>query len=156
VSGLAGVVALSAGRNHTCAALGDGTVRCWGRNSAGQLGDGTTVDRAAPTVVMGLSDVVDVSSSIGEHTCARLRDGTVRCWGSNTLGQLGDGTRINRTSPTTVDRLNDVAGISTGRWHTCAWLVDNAGVYCWGYNFFGQLGDGTETERLTPQLVWEL
>lgn len=82
--------ALTAGLTRTCALLIDGTVRCWGGNSVGQLGDGTVSERSTTVAVQGLSDVVSLSSS-GLHTCALLANGTGRCWGLG-QGALGNGT----------------------------------------------------------------
>ncbi|MBK6533868.1 MAG: hypothetical protein IPF99_31065 [Deltaproteobacteria bacterium] len=79
----------------------DATLRCWGRNSSGQLGDGTNGTRRSPTVVAGLGGVAEVT--LGDaHTCARLNSGELRCWGDNESGQLGDGTTTDRRVPTTV------------------------------------------------------
>ncbi len=164
VVGLAASAAqISAGYSHTCAVLVTGAVQCWGRNIAGQLGDGTTVDRTAPTNVVGLGTGVSHVAAAYSHTCARLSDGGVRCWGSNAAGELGDGTTADRLTPV------DVASLSTGvvavtaaggssqaqygplyRYgHSCA-LTAAGGLKCWGSNFYGELGDGTTTNRLTP------
>ena len=80
VSGLSNAVAIAAGDHHTCALLGDGTARCWGDNSNGQLGDNTTTDRHTPVTVSGLSNAVAIAAG-DDHTCALLSDGTARCWG---------------------------------------------------------------------------
>jgi alpha-tubulin suppressor-like RCC1 family protein len=95
------VMAVAAGGYHTCALLGDGTVRCWGSNYSGQLGDGTTTQRNTPATVSGLSGATAIAA--GEyHTCALLGDGTVRCWGWNNYGQLGTGDPIYVTQPVVV------------------------------------------------------
>jgi alpha-tubulin suppressor-like RCC1 family protein len=152
VPDLGGVVELSAGEAHTCARLADGTVRCWGINASGQLGDGTSVGfRLSPILVPGMSGVVELSMG-AYHSCARLGDGTVRCWGDNSSGQLGDGTTTNRNSPAAVSGLSGVVEISAGAYHTCARLTSGT-VRCWGSNSNAQLGDGTTAARLSPTLV---
>jgi alpha-tubulin suppressor-like RCC1 family protein len=154
VSGLSsGVAAVSAGNLHSCALTTAGAVRCWGFNLSGQLGDGTTTDRHTPVSVSGLSSGVVAVAAGGEHSCALTTAGGVRCWGSNLYGQLGDGTTTTRLTPVPVSGLSSgVAAISVDNAHSCA-LTTAGAVLCWGGNFFGQLGDGTTTNRLTPVQV---
>ena len=104
VAGLtSGVVALSAGDNHTCAVTTSGGVKCWGSDLSGQLGDGAfNVDRLTPVDVTGLSSGVTAVSAGGQHTCARTSAGSVKCWGFNGLGGLGDGTTNSRAVPLDV------------------------------------------------------
>lgn len=146
------LVAIAAGGSHTCAvrAFG-GHVLCWGDNSRGQLGDGTTTDRLLPTQVVGVANAVAIAA--GEfHTCALLADGTARCWGANDSGQLGEGTRTHRTIPATTIALTNAIGIDAGAAHTCAVKSDGTAL-CWGDNTRGQLGDGTTTTRSTAAPV---
>ncbi|NDE17543.1 BspA family leucine-rich repeat surface protein, partial [bacterium] len=150
-AGLTGVTQIATGYQHTCALLTDQTVKCWGYNSSGQIGDGTTTNRSTPTTVTGLANVSSIAA--GEsHTCAVLTDQTVKCWGGNAYGQLGDGTQTDRRTPTTVTGLTSVSSIATGYQHTCALLTDQT-VKCWGYNSSGQIGDGTISNRSTPTTV---
>jgi len=147
-------ITISSGVRHTCAILDDGSVSCWGRNSYGQLGDGTTTQRNTPTQTSSLgTGITAVAISSGEdHTCAILDDGSVSCWGANDAGGLGDGTTTNRNTPTQTSSLGTnrtAVAISSGRYHTCA-ILDDASVSCWGYNYYGQLGDGTNTDQSTP------
>jgi len=147
-------VAISPGDMHTCAILDDGSVSCWGRNSEGQLGDGTTTNRTTPTQTssLGAGRTAVVISSGQSHTCVILDDGTVSCWGYNDDGQHGDGTTTQRNTPTQTSSLGTgrtAVAISSGGQHTCA-ILDDASASCWGYNGFGQLGDGTTTDRSTP------
>ena len=145
---------LSSGYSHTCSILDDGSVSCWGYNSDGQLGDGTATDRYTPTQTSSLgSGRTAVAITAGAyHTCAILDDGSVSCWGYNTYGQLGDGTNTDRNTPTQTSSLGEgrtVVAITASEAHTCT-ILDNGFVSCWGYNGYGQLGDGTTTDRDTP------
>jgi len=145
---------LSSGWRHTCAILDNGTINCWGWNQYGQLGDGTTTDRVTPTQTssLGTGRTAVALSSGGRHTCALLDDGSVSCWGYNPSAQLGDGTIIDRATPTQTSSLGTgrtAVAISSGYSHTCA-ILDDATVSCWGRNNYGQLGDGTNTKRNTP------
>ncbi|MCZ6614398.1 MAG: hypothetical protein O6920_01260, partial [Chloroflexi bacterium] len=113
--------AVSVGIEHTCALTTTGGLRCWGDNSEGQLGDGTTTDRVTPVNVAGLTNGVAAVSVGGAHTCALTTNGGLRCWGSNSEGELGDGTTTNRIMPVNVAGLaSGVAAVSAGSSHTCA------------------------------------
>jgi alpha-tubulin suppressor-like RCC1 family protein len=152
VSGLqSGVVAISVGGVHTCALTSTGGVKRWGKNNAGQLGDGTKFSRSTPVYVSGLESGVVAISAGYIHTCALTVDGAAYCWGSDLDGQLGDDRpSVLSTLPVGVIGLESGVGrISGGGEHTCA--VTSAGAAkCWGSNFDGELGDGTTTERFTP------
>lgn len=141
---------IAAGGFHTCALTTNGAVRCWGDNSSGELGVGTTTQRPAPVQVSGLGSGMQAVAAKGAYTCALTAMGTVRCWGDNSHGQLGDGSIIRRLTPVTVTGLGSgVQAIASGDSHTCA-LTAAGAVMCWGDNSHGQLGDGTITQRLTP------
>ena len=144
-------VAIAAGIEHTCALLDDGSVSCWGRNNYGQLGDGTTTQRTAPTQTSSLGGTAVVITAAVYHTCALLDDGSVSCWGRNNYGQLGDNTTTDRYTPTATSSLDRTAvAIAAGIEHTCA-ILDDGTVSCWGRNYNGQLGDGTTgNARYTP------
>ncbi len=155
VSGLtSGVVQITVGSTHSCALMVTGVVRCWGWNSAGQLGDGTTTNRSTPVQVSGLPSGVTQIAAGSSYSCALLATGSARCWGYNGTGGLGDGTTTDRLTPVQVSGLAATAAqlsAATSRF-TCALLV-GGDVKCWGWNPSGQLGDGTTTDRLTPVQV---
>jgi alpha-tubulin suppressor-like RCC1 family protein len=150
--------AITSGRNHSCALLSGGNVRCWGNNFFGQLGiaDTTNIgDNENPTTNVNLGGAQATSITAGNaHTCALLSTGNVRCWGNNSFGQLGIANTTNigdNESPTTNVNLGGktVFAIAAGEDHTCALLYPNLivapgyDVRCWGYNEYGQLGIGT-------------
>ncbi len=151
VTGLTDAMDVVVGDSHACARLADGTVRCWGLNENGQLGDGSFSNSSTPVTVSGLSTVVELALG-WDHTCARLADGTARCWGRNTGGQAGDGYTSNLNIPTLVSGIAGAVSVAAGDQHTCAVLSDGT-ARCWGVNNQGQLGDGTNTRRLTPAQV---
>jgi len=158
VTGLtSGVTSISSGLYHTCAVLATGAAKCWGANDYGQLGDASNSYRSVPTDVSTLSANVASISAGWEHTCARLTTGAAKCWGRNNEGELGDGTNTSRNVPVNVVGLSSgVTSIETGQsLFTCATVAGN-NVKCWGYNEWGQLGDGTQTHRNTPVDITQL
>ena len=145
-----GGAAIAAGTWHTLALESDGTLWIWGDNSNGQLGNGTTTDRATvtPIQVAGLSGIVATAGGCS-HTVVLTGDGTVWAWGYNGDGQLGDGTTNERHTPVRVNGLSDVVAIASGCFHTMALTADGS-VWAWGRNFEGQLGDRTTINRFIP------
>jgi alpha-tubulin suppressor-like RCC1 family protein len=139
-----GTRAIAAGTYHVCALLADGSVRCWGDDTTGQLGDGLPLaGTASPAAPVSLGQAATAITAGGGHTCALLADGSVRCWGDDTTGQLGDGPPYASTNtPSTPVALGQPArAITAGYNHTCALLVD-ATLRCWGSDNLGQLGNG--------------
>jgi len=156
------VTQISNGTGHTCALKNNGTVWCWGSGSS--LGSGTTVNSSTPVQVLGaggtgvLDGVPQISSGSG-HTCALKNNGTVWCWGGNYYGQLGIGSSINNTStPVQVlgaggtGILNNVTQISAGESYNCVVKTDGT-AWCWGYNYYGQLGNKSTTRTTVPVQV---
>ncbi|MDI1430778.1 RCC1 domain-containing protein [Polyangium sorediatum] len=150
----ASIVQISAGSTNACVLLGDGTVRCWGANTQGQIGDGTVVEKLSPTPVSGLSGVTQISvgsnrvDTQGTHACARTGDGKVSCWGRNATGQIGNGSTAAATTPKAVN-LTNVVQVAAGGRHTCARLMTGT-VRCWGAGTAGQLGNNVAENRTTP------
>jgi len=152
IPNLTGVVNVSTGHYHSLALMGDGTIRAWGFNSLGQLGDGTTTKRLSPVAVHNISTAVDMVGG-RDMSYAILADGTVRAWGGGVNGELGNGTNPTRqTTPVAVSNLTDVVELAGGRNHGLA-LKSDGTVWAWGLNASGQLGDGTKTSRNRPVQV---
>jgi len=151
VAGLnSGVVKVASRYHSSCALKDNGSVKCWGKNNYGQLGDGTTENRMEPVDVIGLdSGVADIGVGTN-HACALSDSGGVKCWGSNHSGAVGNDSTQNQLSPVDVVGLTSgVSSIFIGRFTSCAILDDNS-VKCWGGNYYGQLGDGTNESKKVP------
>lgn len=116
-------------------------VACWGQNSFGQLGTGTNLTQPRPRFVAGLPAGPKAVATGSNHSCALFANGTVRCWGDNSFGQLGDGTQTNRNTPVLVQGLTNVLAITAGDEHTCA-LLANGTMRCWGRRDDFRLGRG--------------
>jgi len=157
--------ALAAGRSSACALLENGSIACWGYNGTGQLGDGGRVDSSVPVMVAGgaMSGRTATALTAGvNHNCAVLDDGTVACWGYNSNGQLGNNPRdegpYGPDSPTPVAVTDGaLAGrsarmVSAGMEFSCAGLDDGT-VACWGWNAYGQLGNGDTADSSTPVIA---
>ena len=146
------VISLSLGRDHTCALLGGGQVKCWGNNNYGQLGLGhrdTIGDSEVPSSILGISlggEAVELASGSG-FSCVRLTTGDVKCWGHNYFSQLGLGHREQIGDNETPDSADPVqlghpaSQVVSGENFSCS-LLDGGKVRCWGGNYYGQLGLG--------------
>ena len=144
VEGLTDVTALSAGRSHNCAIRAGGTVSCWGANGSGQTGAGAYTDAEPRAVnVPGVTGATAVAAG-SSHSCAIVAAGEVRCWGSNAIGQLGNGATGSSLTPVTVSGITGATALVAGNFFTCAILADRT-VRCWGSNGNGQLGATTMT-----------
>ena len=171
---------VSAGLSHTCAIMENRSVRCWGDNTFGQLGNGISgsVNDSSLSVQvdLGLGRTARSIDTSHSHTCAVLDDYSLKCWGANSRGQLGDNTTVDRFSPVMVIeasstedsssnngsgglidgvQVNAIPMVSTGYAHTCA-LTNNGSVWCWGDNSFGQLGNGNDLNVNTNNLPNEV
>jgi alpha-tubulin suppressor-like RCC1 family protein len=143
VSGITDATAVSAGGSSTCAVLTGGTVECWGMNGEGQPGNGTTATSSVPVVVSGVSGATEVSVGGAGFSCALISDGSIDCWGLNTLGQLGNGSKVDESPlPSRVVGMTDAVAVGAETISACA-LNSNGAVYCWGGNSSGELGNGS-------------
>lgn len=151
VTGLAsGVVALTAGSRHTCAQLATGQVACWGDNGLLQLGVATPASSPTPVTIAG-SNAVSIAAG-AFHTCLVDPNHHVTCWGNGEAGQLGNGTKPRSTLGVEVSGLTDAVSIAAGGagldGYTCA-IRAQGKVSCWGSNFWGYLGIGTNNADVT-------
>jgi alpha-tubulin suppressor-like RCC1 family protein len=149
-----GVNVITTGMYHVCALLQNGSVKCWGANAGGLLGNGTNYISTVPSDVIGLSSGVKDIAAGNNHTCALMVTGGVKCWGANGYGPiLGSGfadTHYPVYAVVDVKGLSSgIVAITAGNDFTCV-LLESGGVKCWGYNSGGYLGDGTEIDRPTP------
>ena len=150
VSGLSDVTAIAAGGFHTCVVQG-GAAKCWGSNSQGQLGIATTTaESSTPVQVTDLDSGVTAIAAGRLHTCAILSTGAVKCWGSNSQGQLGNSGNANSFTPVQVTDLGSgVTAIAAEGDRSCA-ILSTGAARCWGNNSNGELGDGGEESRNEP------
>lgn len=174
VSNVSGAIGITAGANHSCAAVTSPGPRimCWGNNLSGQLGKEWTaiafpfIFERTSNDALTVNNITSPQGSVSagaEHTCAVLTDGTIACWGENAFGQLGSGTNIGFTPPNVdastsstvfpvpASGVTGATQVSSGLFHTCA--IAAGRVLCWGFNASGQLGDGTLSDAFTPVQV---
>lgn len=150
IPAIAGRRTASSYRDTTCMIMADTTLRCWGVNRDGQVGDGTTDHADAPTVVAGLSGVVDVSAG-SDATCAVVRSGQLYCWGTDSNGEMGNGPAGSDDVlvPSPVPGMGNTVDVAAGYDHVCA-ATSNGAVYCWGEGRDDQLGTGTTDDEVSP------
>jgi alpha-tubulin suppressor-like RCC1 family protein len=160
---LLGIAQIATGKYATCARLSSGGVDCWGHNGYYELGNGTNIQRLLPTAVLNGAGHAPLAHQINiavtqYSACSVQSDGSARCWGLNQFGVLGNGTTTFAPLPVRVKAASgsgfiaNVTNIVAAPAHTCA-LLKNGTAECWGLNAFGQLGDGTLTNRLRPVVV---
>jgi alpha-tubulin suppressor-like RCC1 family protein len=154
-----GVSRVVVGGYHSCVLTSARGAKCWGDNNSGQVGDKSATPSSVPVDVPGLtSGLLDLSAG-QYHTCAITGAGAGMCWGTNTHGEIGDGGPISsanitkNTGPQSVQGLPAaLTSIAAGAYHTCG-ITTGGGVYCWGYNAWGQLGNGSTGDSSVPRAV---
>jgi alpha-tubulin suppressor-like RCC1 family protein len=159
------IVQFSLADFSSCVRLSDDSVKCWGKDALAEFGDGVldVYPVPIPVAVSSLAQVAQLAHSesevsfagnLVEHGCARRRDGSVACWGSNMFGELGLGqtSTVVLPTPTDVPGLANVVDLAVSSYHSCAVLADGT-VECWGLNDEGALGDGTTMHRSSPTPV---
>lgn len=149
---ISNVVQASSGPSYTLALLNDGTVKSWGGNVYGELGNNNYSGFVTtPTVIAGLNNVKQLTT-FEYSNLALLNDGTVKSWGYNGYGQLGNGNISNSHIPTTIAGLNGVVQVAVSCCASYALMSDGT-VKSWGRNNNGQLGYGNNTNSLTPKII---
>lgn len=145
------IAAVSAGFDHTCAVSVSGIAYCWGVNTFGQLGDGSTTRRLQPSAVQTNARFSSIAAGQA-HTCAVTQSGAGYCWGASDQGQVGDGGLGQRTAPARVVRGLLFAAIEAGHAHTCG-ITTRGTIRCWGWGSNGELGNGQIGNRVAPDSV---
>lgn len=145
---------VAVGTYHACALMSDGRAYCWGSNSAGQLGDGSDAQGSwdRPVQVVALPETAQHIQAEYERSCAQLSDGTLRCWGENFYGQLGNGVVYSQEFTPVQSLGYPVQQVALGEYHSCALLFDGS-VQCWGDGEAAPLGDGAMAFSIHPVAV---
>lgn len=152
-----GVVSIAASKGqsngHNCALMADGTAKCWGRNYAGQLGNGTKTNALTPVDVTLVSGIKQISLG-SVHTCVVTNDGAAKCWGEGSYGRLGGGntTSSHLTAVDVVGLSSGVQSIEAGYSHTCATMTSGA-AKCWGRGSYGAVGNGSTTDNISTPVT---
>jgi alpha-tubulin suppressor-like RCC1 family protein len=146
-----GMAEVSAGSEHTCGLVADGSVYCWGEGRWGQLGVSDDMARSTPTRIEWAVALSRISAG-GMHTCGLAAAGDAYCWGVNTVGQVGNNTTITQSAPVPVESSVRFTSVASGLLHTCA-LSSEARVFCWGGNAQNQAGTSAAEFLMTPQPI---
>jgi alpha-tubulin suppressor-like RCC1 family protein len=141
------VVRMTSRYAHTCVVNDDDHVYCWGDNTHGQVGDGSTDDRASPVLALAFDRVTDVCNGVG-HSCALTVNGWVACWGDNENGAIGVGDYDDRSTPAFAISEETAVAVSCGAYHTCA-LLEGGVMKCWGLHLSGQLGNPSDATTIS-------
>jgi alpha-tubulin suppressor-like RCC1 family protein len=140
-----------------CAVLSTGHMKCWGAGGDGQLGHGTTANSDVPVAVLGITDAsAAASDGDGGSFCAVLSTGHVKCWGYNDYGQLGNGTTTGSSVPVSVKNITTAAAVTGNTEYAFCALLSTGHLDCWGFGFYGQLGDGSTTSSDVPVAVHKI
>ncbi len=145
------VQSIAVGDLAACALLNNKTIKCWGFNSKGQLGNGTTNASSTPVLVSGISNATSIAS-VGWHACAILSDATVKCWGQNDYQQLGSAVGATSLTPVAVPNVTNATALALGWNHTCA-LINDGTMMCWGRCSNKQCGTGLSSVTTPPTKV---
>ena len=148
VSGISTATQIAKGDDFGCALLSSGSIKCWGLNSSGQLGDGSTTSRNSPATVSGISNATAISARTA-NACALISGGTIKCWGWYGQGMLGSGTNSDSNTPVQIVGISNATQVSVGNSHVCA-ILSGGQVKCWGDNSYGQFGNGTTVSSSSP------
>jgi alpha-tubulin suppressor-like RCC1 family protein len=147
------IKSVTVGAESSYALLADGTVRAWGNNSQGQLGDGSTTNRLKPVAVANLSGIGDLAvGGMAYHMCAIKTGGAALCWGGNPYGTLGNGQIDSSPTPVSVSGGYAFKQIAVTESYSCGALTDGK-LTCWGDNSHGAFGNGTTTSSGTPVVI---
>jgi alpha-tubulin suppressor-like RCC1 family protein len=139
---------LAASQNFSLAVNGDGTVKAWGKNPNGELGDGTTVSELSPVQSAGVANAGTVAAGY-YHSLTLLKSGAIWSWGYNGYGELASGNTSSNPTPSPTPGTSGYVAVAAGQYHSLG-LLSGGTVRAWGYNGYGQLGDGTTTQRVAP------
>eukprot|EP00930_Biecheleria_cincta_P089959 TRINITY_DN792_c0_g3_i1.p1 TRINITY_DN792_c0_g3~~TRINITY_DN792_c0_g3_i1.p1 ORF type:complete len:588 (-),score=90.30 TRINITY_DN792_c0_g3_i1:228-1991(-) len=151
-----GAKAVSCGYAHTIFLTDAGEVFAWGKNDRGQLGNGSLTDSQLPVqvnIVSASSARVCAVASGYNHCVALTQAGEVITWGANELGQLGDSTNLDRSTPVKVFQQDDLCGVAAGWNHTACWASEIGEVWAWGANHCMQVGNGSKEHALSPVCI---